>query len=373
MPLRPVADVAVIGAGLAGLTAATRLAREGLSVVVYEEGQLPRHRVCGEYVSLEVIPFLRELGLDVFALGAKELTRFELSSRKGRTFRSALDLGGFGLSRYRLDEALLDLARKSGAQVVQGARVRNVIASTVYRVECPEHPLVARVVLGCFGKRSRLDATLKRPNARRRSPYVAVKRHYRGKFPSDLVGLHVVPGGYCGISAVEEDVVNVCCLTDSQTLKRQGGLTAFEHRGLRENPVLADYLDQLTPLFAAPLVISQVDFAAKQAVHDHVLMLGDAAGMIHPLAGNGMAMALRAAATVTPLVQRFLDGQLKRAELEAAHAQSLQRQFRARVAVSRGLQRLFESRRLSEALCSTANALPSLARLVIRSTHGSQF
>src|SRR5690606_19191734 len=102
-------------------------------------------------------------------------------------------------------------------------------------------------------------------------------------------------------------------------------------------------------------------------------MLGDAAGMIHPLAGNGMAMALRAAATVTPLVEQFLNGQLTRNELEAAHVHSLQRQFRTRVALSRGLQRLFESSRLSEVLCSTANAMPALARLVIRSTHGSQF
>lgn len=354
------------------MAAATRLARRGISVVVYEEGQLPRHRVCGEYVSLEVLPFLHELGLDVFALGAKHLTRFELSSRDGRIFRSLLDLGGFGLSRYRLDEALLDSARKSGAEVVLGARVRDVHASKVYNIDCPERPLLARVVLGCFGKRSRLDKMLKRPNARRRSSYVALKQHYRGAFPSDLVGLHSVAGGYCGISAVEEDRVNVCCLTDSATLKQCGGLAGFEHRVLRENPLLATYLSRLQPLFAAPLVIGQVDFASKRPVHDHLLMLGDAAGMIHPLAGNGMAMALNAADAVTPLVEQFLTGDLTRRELEIAHERSLRGRFRTRMAVSRGLQRLFESRRLSEALCAGAQAMPALARLVMKSTHGAR-
>lgn len=367
-------DVAIVGGGIAGLASAVELSRRGHSVTVLEQGALPRHRVCGEYVSLETLPFLRDLGLDVYALGAKQLTRFELSSVSGRKFRSRLDLGGFGLSRYRLEAALLDLASRHGVQVELGATVRRVEANeAAYRILGPKTPLSARLVLGCFGKRSKLDYTSGRPHAGRRSPYVAVKRHYRGRFPAGLVGLHVVPGGYCGISAVEDDLVNVCCLTNVPALEAHGGVAGLESQGLRANPVLASYLDQLQPAAAAPLVISQVDFETKEPIHQHVLMLGDAAGLIHPLIGNGMAMAMRAAAAVAPLASRFLEGALSRSELEVAHCEKLRRQYRTRRRVSRSLQSLFESRQLSEALCVAANAAPKLARLVIRSTHGPSF
>lgn len=365
-------DVAIIGAGVAGLATAADLAGRGFSVVVQEEGQLPRHRVCGEYVSLEVLPLLEALELDVFELGAKRLSRLEVSSAGGRRFGSRLDLGGFGLSRYQLDLALAGVARAKGARLELGSPVQHVEPDNgLYRVHGSKDSLLARLVLGCFGKRSKLDVNLRRPHARRRTPYVAFKRHYRGSFPPDLVGLHAVPGGYCGISAVESDLVNVCCLTDAQSLKKVGGLAAFEQVGLRSNPLLASYLARLMPAFAAPLTISQVDFATKGAVHDHVLLLGDAAGLIHPLAGNGMAMALQSAATAASLATQFLRGAMTREHLETAHVRAFQTTFRTRLYVSRVLQRLFESSRLSEALCTTANAMPALARLVIRSTHGS--
>lgn len=369
-----VADVAVIGAGLAGLASAVSLARQGFSVVVFDDGSLPRHRVCGEYVSLEVLPFLQELGLDVFALGAKRLTRLELSTLRGGTFRTQLDLGGFGLSRYRLDAELLECARAAGAEIALRTPVKQVqLEGGVHHVRAAGRSQVARLVLGCFGKRSGLDRALARPHVSRRTPYVAVKRHYRGWFPQDLVGLHIVPGGYCGISAVEGDLVNVCCLIDAGTLKARGGLRAFEQRCLGENPALSGYLKELTPEPSPPLVISQVDFENKGAVHENVLMLGDAAGLIHPLAGNGMAMAMRAAAMLAPLATRFLRGNLTRTRLEASHAQFFRNSFRTRLRVSRLLHGLFESSALSNALCATANRLPSLARLVIGSTHGSAF
>jgi 2-polyprenyl-6-methoxyphenol hydroxylase-like FAD-dependent oxidoreductase len=132
-------------------------------------------------------------------------------------------------------------------------------------------------------------------------------------------------------------------------------------------------LDQLTPVFERPLVISQVDFAQKKTVQDHVLMLGDAAGLIHPLAGNGMAMALRSAALLAPVAAQFLRGDSTRRELESRHTQIWHREFGTRRHVSWGLQSVFESATLSDAMCGAANAMPAVARLVIRSTHGSTF
>lgn len=367
-------DVAVIGAGLAGIAASIELARGGLSVHLFEADTLPKPRVCGEYVSLEVVPFLRRLGLDPSQLGAKQLRRFELSSKLGRRFTCDLTLGGFGLSRFRLDHALLEVASLAGVSIHLKSPVTDLTWNADrHHLVTPNGKWTSRMALGCFGKRSKLDFTMRRPHAKRRSEYVGVKRHFRGTFPQDLVGLHVIPGGYCGISPVEDDLVNICYMTSAQALRDNGSVARFEERGLRGNPLLREYLSELLPAFERPLVISQIDFGQKDAVHDHVLMLGDAAGSIHPLAGSGMAIALRAASTIEPLVTQFFRGELTRPELERRHRRTVHSEFGTRRTVSKGLQHCFESDTWSEAMCGAAVTFPPLARLVIRSTHGSKF
>ena len=76
--------VIVVGGGLAGLTTALHLSHFGIRVTLIEKNSYPRHKVCGEYLSNEVLPYLRSLGFDPFDFGAKKIERFELSSVKGK-------------------------------------------------------------------------------------------------------------------------------------------------------------------------------------------------------------------------------------------------------------------------------------------------
>lgn len=368
------ADVLIIGAGLAGLASAILLAQRGFHVVVLEQDGLPKHRVCGEYVSREALPFLERLGFSPTDHDVKWIDRFELTTLKGHRFRTPLQLGGFGLSRHRFDFALLQLAQQAGVHVEQHCAAKTLTKQgTAYIVGTRLGHRSARVVLGCFGKRSGLDHALGRPHAKVRTPYVAVKRHFRGKFAPNVVGLHTIPGGYCGISAVEGDLVNVCYLTTASALERGGGLRVFDSDGLRRNVHLAAHLRELAPVFEKPLVISQVHFGAKTQVHADVLMLGDAAGLLHPLAGNGMAMALHSAALAVPKVEAFLRGKTTHSTLMSSYTTAWQKEVTRRRMVSRFLQRTFESDKLNERLCQLANAFPSFARLIIENTHGRPF
>ena len=108
----------VLGGGLAGLAAALDLAGRGHRVAVVERRRYPFHRVCGEYVSNEVLPYLRRLGADPAALAPAAIRRFGLSSPAGRTLASPLDLGGFGVSRYQLDDFLYHQALKQGVEFI---------------------------------------------------------------------------------------------------------------------------------------------------------------------------------------------------------------------------------------------------------------
>ena len=184
-------DVLVIGGGLGGLAAALDLTARGYRVTVVEKKQYPFHRVCGEYVSNEVLPYLRRLRADPFVLHPARITRFLLSSPAGRTLAAPLDLGGFGVSRFALDAHLCELAEARGVTVLQRATVAAVAHDPVtdrhLTTLTDGRTLASRAVLGAYGKRSALDR--QRGFFQRRSPYLGVKHHLRLDYPPDLIAL----------------------------------------------------------------------------------------------------------------------------------------------------------------------------------------
>ncbi|MGI4736823.1 MAG: NAD(P)/FAD-dependent oxidoreductase [Janthinobacterium lividum] len=371
-------EVLLIGGGLAGLAAALDLAGRGQRVVVVERKPYPFHRVCGEYVSHEVGPYLLRLGADPTPLEPASISRFRLSSPAGRTLDSALDLGGFGVSRYRLDAFLYELALARGVQFVLPATVTDVAfdaAADRHLVTLADgRQLAARLVLGSYGKRSALDRQLGRPFFGQRSPYLGVKYHLRlPGFPRDLIALHNFKDGYAGISAIEEDKLCFCYLTTRTNLKASGTIATMEAEVLAQNPHLADILRHAERLYAQPEVINEISFAPKQPVEQHMLMLGDAAGLITPLCGNGMAMALHGAALAAPLADQFLRGQLARPALEAAYAQAWRRTFGTRLRVGRAVQRLFGGPVLSELVVGGLRHWPAGVRALMQQTHGAPF
>ena len=106
--------IVIIGGGLAGLTAAIHLAIEGQEVALFEINPYPHHRVCGEYVSKEIVPYLKRLGVDLYAYKAIDISQFEISTPKGYLVKTDLPLGGIGISRFAFDELLYKRARELG-------------------------------------------------------------------------------------------------------------------------------------------------------------------------------------------------------------------------------------------------------------------
>ena len=100
-------------------------------------------------------------------------------------------------------------------------------------------------------------------------------------------------------------------------------------------------------------------------------MSGDAAQLIHPLSGNGMAMAIRSGSLQARLVDQFLTGALpNRKYLEAAYGKAWKREFRQRLRVSALLQGLLIHPRALEAGLQLASRSPYLLRTLIGKTHG---
>lgn len=368
----------MIGGGLAGLAAALDLAGRGHCVAVVERKQYPFHKVCGEYVSNEVLPYLRRLHADPAVLGPAAISSFLLSSPGGRVLTAPLDLGGFGVSRYALDDFLYQQAAALGVTFYLKNTVTDVAFDTAanqHRVALADgRQLSARVVLGAYGKRANLDRQLQRSFFTQRSPYLGVKYHLRlPGFPRDLIALHNFADGYAGISAIEDNKLCFCYLTTRQNLKQYGTIPAMEQAVLAQNPHLRDILSTAEVLYPQPEVINEISFAPKQPVEQHVLMCGDAAGLITPLCGNGMAMALHGAALAATAAHDFLAGKISRPAMEATYARAWQAQFGARLRVGRAVQALFGGPVLSELVVGGLRYWPGAVRALMRRTHGQEF
>ncbi|WP_373511574.1 NAD(P)/FAD-dependent oxidoreductase [Persicitalea sp.] len=366
--------VVIIGGGLAGLVSSIELARAGIKVLLIERKAYPFHKVCGEYISNEVRPYLEHLGLNLDGLGSAKIIRFRFTSPKGSALETPLDMGGFGISRYTLDQALYELARKAGVDFQLNTSVQNVVwQNGHFGIETSNLEQVeAEIVIGAYGKRTRLDKQFDRDFMKMESPYVGVKYHIKGNFAKDLISLHNFKNGYCGMSAIENEKFCLCYLTERSNLREAGSIQEMESNVLSRNPHLQEIFSNAEFLYDKPEVINEISFAPKDAVENHILMAGDSAGLITPLCGNGMAMAIRAGNMVAREVGEYYSGHHSREVLEQSYAKAWQNEFALRLKVGRNVQRFFGREVLSEMALGFFKMTPPLLSMVIKATHGKK-
>lgn len=365
-------DVIIIGGGLAGLTAAIHLSKLGLKVIVIEKNEFPKHKVCGEYISNEVLSYFQWLGIEISDLKPSIITEIEFSTSKGKTISANLPLGGFGISRYELDYYLSQKAIENSCQIIQD-NVTDIqfiddefIVSTTNNLN-----IKSKIAIGAFGKRSNIDQKLNRNFIRKNAPWLAVKAHYSGEFPNYLVGLHNFNGGYCGVSKIENNKINICYLVNYETFKQYKNIEEFQLKIVYKNPNLKAVFKSCELLFEKPLTISQISFDKKETVENHILMIGDTAGLIHPLCGNGMAMAIHSAKIASELIIDFLDNKINsRKELEEKYIQEWNANFRSRISIGRGLAKILQKEKLASLCMKILVIFPFLLPKIIKKTHG---
>jgi len=364
-------DVLIIGGGLAGLASALHLSKKGLKVIVIEKNTYPKHKVCGEYISNEILPYLFWLDIDVREIHPTSISNFEFTAQNGKTAKTKLPLGGFGISRYELDHFLFEKAVESGCTIITGNVTDISFENDIFSVNTSKEILFAKIVLGAFGKRSNIDQVLSRDFISKKSPWLAVKGHYKGNFDESLVALYNFQGGYCGVSKVENDVINICYLADFETFKKYKNIEEYQKSVLYKNKKLKAIFENSTSLFEKPLTISQISFDKKQPVENHILMIGDTAGLIHPMCGNGMAMAIHSAKIASELTLDFYYGKIEtRNEFERLYTKEWKKNFSKRLFFGRLLAKALTHKKLTHAMTTVAASIPALLSFIIKQTHG---
>ncbi|HSD65922.1 MAG TPA: NAD(P)/FAD-dependent oxidoreductase [Vicinamibacteria bacterium] len=310
-------DVVVVGGGPAGSAVAAFLARRGNDVLLLEAARFPRDKVCGEGVSPEAWRLLDAMGASdaVRALSPHPLRGMQLVSPDGTAFRGEYrghERTGFALRRLALDGALLDAARRAGAEVREATRVTRLLRGEV-GVEADNggdpRAVRARVVVGADGRRSIVARSLGLLRENPRMRRFAVRGYWDGMEALGFVGeMHVGGGGYCGVAPLGPARANVAFVLDRREMKpAAGGLERFYREQLRRRwPRLADRLDHAR-LLEPPRAIGPLALDCRTVAAPGVVLVGDAAGFYDPFTGEGVTLALRTAELAAEAVDAALD------------------------------------------------------------------
>jgi menaquinone-9 beta-reductase len=378
-------DVAIIGGGLAGCSSAIRLAQHGQRVVLCEMQTYPHHKVCGEFLSPECTVLLADLGLSAALQAVKPalIHTANIIAPDGTTWTSALPGIGIGISRYTLDNIMAEQARAFGVHLLTSTTVTDVQGDLDHgfdltiRNALGQQTMSAKTVIGAQGKRSVIDRRLKRNFFKTPQPFMGLKAHFRGLLPADQIYLYAFSGGYCGMSAVENGLINVCLLVrqdifQSASQPSPASVESFILWMKQQNPALGKWLSAAERIHDSWLSISQIPFVNKQTVVNDILMAGDSAGLIASVAGDGMGMALETGQMVADLLVRYLTHQISAAEVRKQYKALWWRKFGLRLRLSRVLQEfMLRPNWLTPGLI-LMNNVPSLGRLLVTQTRDSR-
>ena len=303
-----VVDHLVIGGGPAGSAVALRLAQAGKQVTLLEKEREPRHKVCGEFLSEEAIAYLARAGIFPQALGAHPIRFLRLFAGR-RTAETGLPFAALSLSRRVLDAAILDRATEQGCSVLRGACVERLIPdgdqwnATIAGGAC----IRARTVFLASGKHD-LHGWARSRGAH--SDLVGFKMHWR-LAPAQTLALRewmelfLFPGGYGGLSLVEDGVANLCFVVKRSAWRKLAEWNHCLRSILEAVPGLRWRMANAQPLWARPLAISPIPYGYLRKDASPLWCVGDQAAVIPSFTGDGMSISLHSANLAA---QIFLSG-----------------------------------------------------------------
>jgi len=383
MPVLPTAqiyDVIIAGGGPAGSSSAIRLSLAGLNVLLIEKADFPRHKLCGEFISPECLPYFAELGVlpDLYLAGAMRVERTAFYGRHGAKVEIPSDWLGnhgraaIGLSRAAMDAALLDRAVAVGTRVMTETTVKRVhreqggVAGVQFRDKSgTENEARANILLDATGRsRSLAQQVVQATPGKTPAKSVAFKAHLRGcrVAPGDCE-IYAYRGGYGGCTSIEGDLANLCFIVPSADVKRLGSdPNRVMHEIVCTNRRAATALvdaEMTGQWYAVPVArYGRFDLSPVTGL----LAVGDSAGFIDPFTGSGMLMALESAKIVSDVICNARDLGLDRSILAKDYAVRYSAKFDKRFRMSRILRVTTSVPYLDEMLISVLSKSEAASR-----------
>jgi flavin-dependent dehydrogenase len=332
------APITIVGGGLGGLMLGILLRRQDLPVTLWEAGQYPRHRVCGEFISGRGAPLLRQAG--IFAgLDCVEsrVVRFFANGRStpGQLLREP----AVSISRWNLDQRLAEMFVNCGGDLRAGSRWTG--------------PLVQPGLVRATGRRP----------AQGRTRFTGIKVHAQNVQLTADLELHFGEAGYAGRARLPGGETNICGLF------RSGASVT----GARDDPARffaetlgMEWTGQVsTGSFCS---VAAVETAGRQWESTEEFRLGDSMAVIPPLTGNGMSLAIESAFLAAPHLSSYSTEELDWREALAAFSHDCEKSFGRRLRISSFLQKALMHARGASFFLSCLKTMPALTGVLFRLT-----
>ncbi|HWR36656.1 MAG TPA: FAD-dependent oxidoreductase [Clostridia bacterium] len=358
-------DLAVVGGGPAGAACAITAARAGASVLLLEQGQLPRHRVCGEFISPESLNLLATLlGPESRLLSdAPRITSARILVN-GNIFAAPIEPAAASIPRHELDTALWHAAQSAGVDARLQTTVESIAPGRLFTIKTAARTFRARSVVNATGRWSRFPRAALRKAYERAvgSKWIGIKAHFSEVNPSASCDLYFFDGGYCGVQPVGESRLNVCAMVRADV-----GASMQDFFTL--HPELARRSQQWHALMA-PVTTSPLLFAPAEPDENGILFAGDAAGFIDPFVGDGIALALAGGALAAECLTPFCAAQVTLHEAVEHYRQSYKSRFGRVFRNASLLRRLISAPPRMRTALIYGLRIPAVARWAVASTRG---
>jgi flavin-dependent dehydrogenase len=374
--------IVIAGAGPAGSTLAIRLARSGFKVVLVERERFPRQKLCGEFISPECLRHFREVGVldGMMSAGGDHVHETRFFEKGGRSVVVPSDWFGSGefalsLSRAEMDHQLLERARACGAEIFEGTTVsdvdsrnRSIRRLVAKRDDGTSVEIDADLFVDATGRSGSLARLTHEHTTPTRAPFVGFKAHIENvDLPKGVCEIYSFPGGYAGLSHVENDQANLCFLLKSEFVRAfSNDADAIVEAVVCKN----QRAEQTLRAFSSPprgwLAVAVNGFGTKDlAPASNVFTVGDAAAFIDPFTGSGMLMAMDSAEILADAIGANIGSPR---EIASTYTSNYRKKFRTRLKVCSALRRTAFMPGLATVVVSALNLSSSARRLLARAT-----
>jgi geranylgeranyl reductase family protein len=374
-------DVAIIGAGPAGSSAAYFLARAGVKVLLLDKATFPRDKTCGDGLVPRALPILAEMGvLDSVTVRGWKLDHLEVSAPSGRNVHFDIPPlphapnHAIVIPRLELDNLLLQKAIESGADFRGGVHVRDVQTNAAGLTIFSDENYQATLAIVATGANTALLSSLglnpPKPNI------VAARAYFEGieslppyfQFRFDGV---VFPG-YGWIFPLSASSANIGTgfIRMGKHEHHQSAQTAFNN--FIQSPTLKVMLGNARQIGALRSFPIRTDFANAPTFAERVLLVGEAAGLVNPLTGDGIDFALESGKIAAEhLVNMLRLGDFSRSQLQA-YDTILRQRYQNLFRFSGRVSRMALNRRALNWLVPLAASRPKLPEALVNILLGAQ-
>lgn len=376
-------DILIVGGGPAGSTVALYLSKLGFDIAIVEKKVFPREVLCGEFLSKEVTDVLKDLNIfdDFLSLKPNKLKSFRAIDDSGIELKSDLNFDAYPMKRSVFDSFLLEKAKSRNVKVIQPAEVISItknnsgFISEIIEGADNKLQINAKLIIAAYGKQNILDKKLERGFVNTKSNLNGVKFHLpinllNDAF-SDEIRIYTDEEIYCGMNQVSDTEMTVCFLENRKLSKIPSRERLIEviksnknfQKVFKEEAI--DYIET-TNIYGT----GNIFFGKREVVENGIIMVGDAARVISPLAGDGIGMAMESAKHLYSIISEYNIANLN--EIILNYKKQYEKIFNKRLMTAKIIQRIILNRISRIVGFSFAKKYPAILPYLIKFTRSNK-